>query len=162
MGEKRDDPGPSAPPGAADRRIFRIPHRGKLFELLFGFRFCRRRVDRLQIPGHFLTLLPANIIQRVPYHVHDTQLHFRLWKDRFNRFRKAFEPVDAGNENVRNTSILQLRNYLQPELRTFRFGYPQPQHFLQSVHIDANCQINRFVHDMPRVPHLELDPGPDT
>src|SRR6185369_3769829 len=39
----------------------------------------------------------------------------------------------------------------------FRLRDPQAEYFLQSVHRDANRQVNRFVFHVPAVAYLELD-----
>ena len=62
--------------------------------------------------------------------MHDAQLHLGARIHRFDRFRKSFQPIHAGDEDVLHAPVLQLRQHLQPELRSFRLRHPQPQHFL--------------------------------
>ena len=104
--EERNHARPVAAPGLRNRGKLRIPLQAKLSQSLFGFRFGRGGVDRLQVRRHFLALFPAHIVQRVPHQMHDAQLHFGLRKDTLNRFGKTFQPVHAGDKDVFYAAIL--------------------------------------------------------
>jgi hypothetical protein len=62
--------------------------------------------------------------------------------DSLNGLRKSLQAIDAGNEDILNASIFQLRDHLQPELRAFRLGNPQAKHFLLSGQVESNRQID--------------------
>jgi len=59
-----------------------------------------RLVNAAQIGCYLSSLLPGRVVQAVAHHVDNAQLHHGLWKHRFNGLRKAFEPIDAGDEDV--------------------------------------------------------------
>ena len=124
---------------------------------MFRFDIGRRRVDSLQVPGHFLALFPTHIVQRVPYQVHDAQQYSRSRKDTLNRFREAFQSVHTRDEDVGYAPILQLRDHLQPEFRALCLRNPQPQNLLQPVQRDPDRQINRFVLYVSVISDFELD-----
>lgn len=61
--------------------------------------------------------------------------------DGLNGLQKSLQPIDAGNENILNASILQFRDDLQPELGAFRLSNPQAKHFLLAGQVESNRQI---------------------
>jgi len=75
--------------------------------------------------------------------MHDAQLHFGLRKDTFNRFGKAFQPINAGDEDV-STRDSSVPLPLAAELGAFRLRDPKPQHFFQAIDRDPNRQIDRL------------------
>src|ERR1700693_230441 len=66
----------------------------------------------------------------------------------------SVQPIHAGDEDVLHAPILQLRQHLQPELRSFRLRYPQPQHFLLAFQVDSQHYVNRLVLDVALVSHF--------
>jgi hypothetical protein len=52
--------------------------------------------------------------------MHQAELDLRLREDGLDGFRKALQPIYTGDEDVRDSSGLQFRDDLHPELRTFR------------------------------------------
>ena len=64
--------------------------------------------------------------------MNDAQLHLRFRENRFDRFGKAFESVNAGDENVLNSTVLEFRDDLHPELRALVVGCPDAQNFLEA------------------------------
>ena len=56
--------------------------------------------------------------------MNDAKLDLGFRKHSFNGFGKTFESVNAGNENVFDSAILQFRDDLQPQLRAFRLTEP--------------------------------------
>ena len=69
--EERNHSRPVAAPGLRYGGKLRVPLHAKLSQSLFGFRFGRGGIDRLQVRGHFLAPFPAQIVERVPHQVHD-------------------------------------------------------------------------------------------
>ncbi len=82
-------------------------------------------MDGAQIGYHGLAYFPANEVQTVPHHVHDTQLGTCLRKHRFNRLGKALEAIHASDEDVLYALVFQLCDDLQPELGAFGLRHPQ-------------------------------------
>jgi hypothetical protein len=64
--------------------------------------------------------------QRSPHHMHDAKLHLGPGRDRLDGFRKSFQPIHAGDQDVLHPTVLQLRQHPQPELRSFDLRHPQP------------------------------------
>ena len=60
------------------------------------------------------------------------------------------ETIHARDQDVFQTAVLQLGQDRQPELCPFGLGQPQAQQLLVTLHIDAQCQIERLV-DHPLV-----------
>ena len=53
--------------------------------------------------------------------------------NRLNRFREAFQAIDAGDEDVLQPTVFEFRDDLEPELGTFILGDPHTKDFLSSV-----------------------------
>lgn len=64
-------------------------------------------IDPAQICGNLLALFPADITQRMSYLMHDTQLNLRMWIYSLDGLWKPFEPVNTGNQNILQPSVLQ-------------------------------------------------------
>ena len=73
------------------------PFRGQLHRLSF--------IDLLEFPGNRLALLPVAEAQGIANQVHNAGLNFGLGENRRNGFRKAFEPVDNGDEDVLQAAV---------------------------------------------------------
>src|SRR5215210_5261367 len=95
--------------------------------------------------------------------MHDTELDLGLRVDGLDGFRKALESVHAGDEDVRDPAVLQLRHDLQPELRAFSLRHPEAEHFLDAGEVDADDEINGLITDVRPVSdfHLERVEGED-
>ncbi len=57
----------------------------------------------------------------------DAVLDFCFRINALNRFREAFKAVDAGDQNVFDTAIMQVVQHRQPVVRAFMFGQVQAQ-----------------------------------
>src|ERR1700737_547661 len=86
--------------------------------------------------------------------MHQTQLHLNLREHRLDRLRESFQSIHANDEDVGHSTILQLRQHLQPELRSFRLARPQTQYFFVALHVHANRHVNRLVADMASLANL--------
>ena len=98
--EERHELCPGSFPGLDHRRIFGSPLGCELGEVLLGNLDRRCRVDLTHRPGDRLPIFLRGIRQRVAHHVHDTQLHRRLWIDCFNGFRETFQAINTSDEDV--------------------------------------------------------------
>lgn len=72
----------------------------------------------------------------------NAQLHLRLRESSFYCFRKSFEAVNAGNQDVPHSTVFQLGQDLMPEFGTFSFGSQHAKHFLDSLHGDGDGQVH--------------------
>jgi hypothetical protein len=63
----------------------------------------------------------------------NAKLNLSFRKDGFNCFRKAFQAVHAGDENILDASVFQFGDDLHPELRAFRVGCLDAEHILETV-----------------------------
>jgi len=111
----------------------------------------------LQVAGDGLVVLPRDEPQAVAHPMHDARLDARLRIYRVDGIRKAFQAVNAGDENVVQTAIFQLCEHVQPELCPFIFGQPHTQQFFLTFDIDAQRQEHGFVDDAVVLPHFHDD-----
>ena len=91
------------------------------------------------------------------HHVHQKQLHSRLRIHSLYRPAKALQAIHAGDDDVGHAPVLELCDYLQPELGPFGLGDPWPQEFLLASHVDAQRQIHRFGTHHARVTGFDVD-----
>jgi hypothetical protein len=112
-----------AAPGSTDLRILFIPDFRKLIQCQQRFFLGRGLVNFLQIRGDVFVVFPRHVLHRVTHHVHDAKLNPGLGVRRVNRVGKALEAVNAGDENILHTPILQLGEHVEPELGTVHSGH---------------------------------------
>ena len=106
---------PVLAPRPVDHRVAVVPDLTKAGQLALGFLRRGRPVNLLEVGGHRLAVLVADILQRGAHLVDDAQLHLGLGIHRLDGLGKTREPVHAGDEQILNTAILELRPDLQPE-----------------------------------------------
>ena len=115
IGKQRNDIGPVVFPGRADGRILLIPFGSKGIEGLLGHLNRGGAVNLLEIRSNSLPILPGYEPQRVPDHMHDTELDLGLREYGIDSLREAFEPIYAGNEDIFYPTVLEFGDNLQPE-----------------------------------------------
>lgn len=76
--------------------------------------------------------------------MHDAQLDFSLGVDGFDRFRKASKTIDAGNQDIFDTPILQMGQHVQPVLGAFIVGQVNTQQLLFAFQNDAQNRVDGF------------------
>src|SRR5262245_12742147 len=89
------------------------------------------------------------------HQMHDASLHRCLREDALDRFRQAFEPVHAGDEDILYAARSQFIEQLQVELRAFALAEPESEQFLAAFEIDSNRDVERLLDDTPFVAHFE-------
>ena len=114
-----------------------------------------RGIDLFEILAERLAILEWNKHDRVPNLVRDADLHVGVGKYRLDRLGKAFETVHAGDEDVLDAAIFEIREYTHPELGTFTVADPDAQHFLLAVLVDAQGDIGDLGRDLARFAHFE-------
>jgi len=87
--KKRNELFPRPLPQTNDRRILTPPFLGELAEPLFRRIGRRRRINRLDIFGDLVPVLPTRIPESIPQQVNNTRLHGRVFPHRGNRFRQS-------------------------------------------------------------------------
>ena len=83
--------------------------------------------------------------------MNEAELDLRLWIDRLDSFGEALESIHAGDEDVFDAPVLQLRDDREPELRALVLRSSHAEDFFDPLHIDANREVNGFVRDSPLV-----------
>ncbi len=77
-----------------------IPLDLELSQFLLSLINGSRLVNPLEVARDLFAHFPTDIVQAVAHQMHDAQLYRGVWIDGFNRFGKAFQTVDTGDEDV--------------------------------------------------------------
>ena len=109
--------------------------------------FCRIRGKR---GAQIAAVATARKLAVIAWHILTKQEDY-LWA------REALKAIDTGDQDIPHTAILELCEYVQPELGAFILGQPQSQQFLVAFHVDAQGQINGLVDDLPVLPDFDDD-----
>ena len=127
----------------------RTPGR-ELGESGFGGGFGGGGVDRAHVMADLVPILPRRVPEGVADQVDDALLDRGELPDGVDRVREALQAVADRDAHVLNAAVLQLGQYLQPELRTLRpVTGPQTQDVAFSVDGDPDDHIDGFVADLP-------------
>jgi len=113
-------------------------------------------VNVLESCGDRLAVFPGDEIETVAQQMHDAGLHRRLRKDGGNRIGKPFEAVDDGDQDIIDTTVLQLVHDAQPEFGTLILLEPEAEDFLGAVGTYAQRDMHSLVANQPFV--ADLDP----
>jgi hypothetical protein len=70
-------------------------------------------------------------------------LDIRVWINRFKGLGEAAQAVNVGDQDIVQSSIIQLVKNLQPELSTLFLLDPQAHHFFATNGADAQRPIDR-------------------
>jgi hypothetical protein len=112
---------PVAPPGLGDARKIEIPlcfeFRQSCFSLCDGSRY----IDSAQISGNRSAQLPGHVVQAVSDQMDDAELDRRLGINGFDRFEKAFQPIDTGDEDVLDAAPIYNFSWLLAMRMMIRF-----------------------------------------
>src|SRR5512144_2257955 len=156
--EERDDFRPVSPPGLGDGRIFLAPCTfGKVFESELAGIGVLGLIDLLQRCGNRLAVLVRDEGERMADEMDDAGLHLGLRKYRRDRFGKALQAVDNGDQDVLDAAAFQLVHHPEPELGALRLLDPKSQDFLRSVRPDAKGDIDCLVADGSLLAYLDAD-----
>ncbi len=63
----------------------------------------------------------------MPHQVHDADLDLRPGVNCFQCLRESLETIHTSDQDVLEPTVLQLRQDIQPELRSFRLADPEPE-----------------------------------
>jgi hypothetical protein len=100
-----------------------------------------RVVDRLEVPRDLLALAPRHVLQAVTDQMNNTRLHDGLGEDRLDRLREPLQAVDAADQDVLHTALLQIGQDLHPELRALGLLEPHPEHVAVALDGDAQSEV---------------------
>src|SRR5262247_2783267 len=89
--------------------------------------------------------------------MYDASLDCRLRENALDRFRQAFEPVHAGDEDVFHAARGQFIEQLQIELRAFAFAEPQSEQFFAAFDVDSDRDVERLLDDPSFVTRFEKE-----
>lgn len=121
---------PVVTPAFDDNRIVLAPFDFKIVESLFGRILINGPVYEFQIPHELFLPLAGHILDRVAYLVYNAELNRSLRKDTCNRIWKSLEPVNTGDEDILDSSVLEIRKDAEPEVGPLALGYVHAQKFL--------------------------------
>ncbi len=106
ISQERHEAFPVSVPRLTDRWILLIPLFSELRKPQFSIFARRNAIDFRQVGGNFFALFVADEIQRMSDHMDNAKLDLGFGKDGFNRFRKAFESINASDKDVTDSAIL--------------------------------------------------------
>ena len=132
---------PGVQPGLGDHREPLAPFLVEALELGLGGVGVDGGVDRFEVAGDLLALAPRHVAQAVADEVNDARLHHGLREDRLDRLGEPFEPVDAGDQDVLHTALLEIGQHLHPELRALGLLKPHAEHVAVPVDADPQGEI---------------------
>ena len=89
--------------------------------------------------------------------MNDAELDLCLWVDRLDRLRKTLQAINAGDQDVFDTAVLEFGQHAEPELRALALADPQTQQLLVALEINAQGQIHSPGRHPAAVAQLEVD-----
>ncbi len=132
-GHERGDVLPGVLPGLRDRRESLAPFLVEGFERLPGGVRVDRGVDRLEVFGDLVVLATRDVAQAPSDEVNDAGLHGRLREDRLDCLGEAGQAVHAADQDVLDAALLQIAEYLHPELGALGLLEPHAEHVALAV-----------------------------
>jgi hypothetical protein len=156
IGKEGHDLVPCAPPGQTDGWIFLSPFSLELGEPLLSYLARLGPVDRAQRRQQMLSVLPGYKVQTMPDQMNDAGLYDRAPEDGGDCVWEALEPVDHGEVDIVDATVLELVHDAQPELGALALLDPQAEDVLLALAIERQGEIDRLVLDRALV--ADLDP----
>ena len=87
--------------------------------------------------------------------MNDAGLDHGVWKHSGDRLREALEAINDSDQDVADSTGLELVHHPQPELRALRLLDPEPQDLLVAGAGDADGEIDGLVPDQALVANLD-------
>lgn len=134
---------PIAFPRFDDLWISRSPIGGEPIEIPLGLFYGSGFVDALQVFDEGFDSLVREVLDGIVDLMDHAELHLCFGEDRLYRFCKSSEVVNAGDEQVAQSSVRQIGENTQPELRTFRLADVESEEFLAPVLIEPDDAVDR-------------------
>jgi hypothetical protein len=108
-------------PGVDYQRVFFLPLCYQFQQGVFTLKFVNGCINRLQILDEFFLVFGGHVLEGVTDLMDHAALHLSLRKSTPNGFGKAFQVVNASNENVLQVSVFEISEHLEPEAGPFTF-----------------------------------------
>lgn len=89
-------------------------------------------------------VLGGYIADRITDLMNDTQLHFGICEYSINRFGESFESIDRCDQDVLDSSVVQIGQNLQPEIGSLAFGEIQAHYLFFTVQSNTEDGVNGF------------------
>lgn len=134
---------PVALPRFDDLWISRTPFGGEPIQISLGLFYGSGLVDALQVFNKGLDILVGEVLDGIADLMDHAELHLCLREDRLNSFCESGEVVNAGDEHVAQSSVGEIGENTQPELRTFRLADVETKEFLVTVLIESDDAVDR-------------------
>jgi len=148
--QERHELRPGVAPQPADRRVGLAPLLLELGEPGQRFGLRRSGIDRPQVVGDLVPVLPRREPERVADQVDDAGLYHGQLPHGGDGVGESLEAVADRDADVWDTAVLQLGQHLQPELGAFAaVAGPQPENVAFPAHRDSDHDIDRLVADLP-------------
>ena len=103
----------------------------------------RRPIDDLQVCSYLLAVLPGKVVQGIAHQMNDAQLDSCLGKDGLDGLGEPRQAIDTGDEYLLHTSVLEVGQDREPELRALLHGRLHAQKFLVTLQVDAQDEMDR-------------------
>lgn len=115
------------------------------------------RIDCLQIGHQGFQVLVGDVLAGITELMDDAVLDFRLGKYRFNCRRESSQIVRTGDENILHATVFEPIEYSSPEFGALVFTDPHAQNIFLSVQINADGNVNSFLHDLAFAANMIVD-----
>ena len=130
---------PMVLPGGDDGRVFLAVFFSEHEQVMFGSFLGRGFINEFQIAHKLFLIFAGHILQGIADLMDDAKLDFRFRKQRADGFRKAFQSVNTGNQNIFHATLAQVIQYAQPELRPFAFIDVKTKDILAPMPVNARA-----------------------
>ena len=127
----------------------------ELVEPFAGLVRVRRPVHAPQPGAHLLAVVVGHEPVRRADQMHHAGLHHRVRPRGLDGLGQALQPVAAHDQHVHDAPVGHLRAHVRPERGSLRILYPDAQHVLDTLHVDADRDVCGLRHDPAAVPDLD-------
>lgn len=155
--EKRAQVRPVVPPCGHGLGIALPPGAFEMFERQQGVLFGQCLADRREIRLKRTAVVPDHVLEASTDRVNNTFLHLGMREHALARFREAGQAIDAGDEDVADTAVLQVGQHPLPKPRAFRIAGPQTQAVLFALQRHAEDRIHRRVLYPAVTPYFQMN-----
>jgi hypothetical protein len=107
IAKQRDHLNPAISPDPTDDRKTLPPVASRASRACSAASTVGAPIDLLQVSGDGLAVLPRDVAKRVSHQRHDAQLDLGPRKHALDRLAKAFEPIDARDQDVFHAAALE-------------------------------------------------------
>ena len=134
--------GPLVPPGLDDHGIFVAPPGFQLVQSKLGGVECGGLVDGFQVGHKGFLVFRGDVLHRVPDLMNDAVLDLGVGVDRFDGFRKAFEAIGTGNQDVFDAPVIKVGENAEPVVSAFLVGEVETKQLFFALDIQGKERID--------------------